>query len=284
MRAESDTGIQRVGVEEDSGLGALLKRRLEDGFVDTARTDAETRAREAYAVPEEQRELYRKRGEALNRPLYTPEEERMRALQGLLAGLASSGYIAESGPAAMQGVNEVRDAVRQDELARAEQQFNLSDQLMGMDRTASIEAFGAGLEASNAAMAQQGDAMTATASMLNAAGQREQAALIQESQNRMATLQIQAEAISKAAQAGQDVTSSLVTYAETLRRSIQDADTAMSDILEASGPGMALPPESQAALQTLRDQRNILNRQYSAVTGRVGSRLGVNEVIDYTSL
>jgi hypothetical protein len=100
----------------------------------------------------------------------------------------------------------------------------------------------------------------------------------------MATLQIQAEAISKAAQAGQDVTSSLVTYAETLRRSIQDADTAMSDILEASGPGMALPPESQAALQTLRDQRNILNRQYSAVTGRVGSRLGVNEVIDYTSL
>jgi len=284
MTEEGNASIPRVESETGSGLEALLKRRLEDGFVDTARTDAETRAREAYAVPEELRELYRKRLEALDRPMYTPEEERRRSLQGLLSGLASSSYIAESGPAAMQGVNEVRDAVRQDELARAEQQFNLSDQLMGMDRTASIEAFGAGLEASNAAMTQQNAAMSATASMLNAAGQREQAALIQESQNRMSALQVQADAISKAAQMGQDVTNSLVNYAETLRRSLQDTDSAMANILEASGPGMALPPESQAALQTLRDQRNILNSQYSAVTGRVGSRLGVPEVIDYTSL
>jgi len=284
MTEEGNASIPRVESETGSGLEALLKRRLEDGFVDTARTDAETRAREAYAVPEELRELYRKRLEALDRPMYTPEEERRRSLQGLLSGLASSSYIAESGPAAMQGVNEVRDAVRQDELARAEQQFNLSDQLMGMDRTASIEAFGAGLEASNAAMTQQNAAMSATASMLNAAGQREQAALIQESQNRMSALQVQADAISKAAQMGQDVTNSLVNYAETLRRSLQDTDSAMANILEASGPGIALPPESQAALQTLRDQRNILNSQYSAVTGRVGSRLGVPEVIDYTSL
>ena len=275
MRTESGTGIQRVGVEEDSGLEALLKRRFEDEFVDTAPADAETSAREAYAVPEELRELYRKRLEALDRPMYTPEEERRRSLQGLLSGLASSSYIAESGPAAMQGVNEVRDAVRQDELARAEQQFNLSDQLMGMDRTASIEAFGAGLEASNAAMTQQNAAMSATASMLNAAGQREQAALIQESQNRMATLQIQAEAISKAAQMGQDVTNSLVNYAETLRRSLQDTDSAMANILEASGAGVPLTEEAQTALQTLRNQRNMIGQQYNAVIGRAGAGLGV---------
>lgn len=284
MRTESGTGIQRVGVEEDSGLEALLKRRLEDEFVDTARADAETRAREAYAVPEELRELYRKRLEALDRPMYTPEEERRRSLQGLLSGLASSSYIAESGPAAMQGVNEVRDAVRQDELARAEQQFNLSDQLMGMDRTASIEAFGAGLEASNAAMTQQNAAMSAAASMLNAAGQREQAALIQESQNRMSALQVQADAISKAAQMGQDVTNSLVNYAETLRRSLQDTDSAMANILEASGAGVPLTAEAQTALQALRNQRNMIGQQYNAVIGRAGAGLGVNNVIDYTSL
>lgn len=277
MNAESRAGISRVGAEEESGLEALLKRRLEDEFVDTARTDTETRAREAYAVPEELRELYRKRLEALDRPLYTPEEERRRSLQGLLSGLASSSYIAESGPAAMQNITAVRDAVRQDELNRAEQQFNLSNELMGMDRTASIEAFGAGLEASNAAMTQQNAAMSATASMLNAAGQREQAALIQESQNRMSALQVQAEAISKAAQMGQDVTSSLVTYAETLRRSIQDTDSAMTSILEASASGMALSPESQTAIQALRDQRNMLEQQYNAVIGRAGTRLGVGE-------
>ena len=277
MNAESRAGIPRVGTEQESGLEALLKRRLEDEFVDTARTDTETRAREAYAVPEELRELYRKRLEALDRPLYTPEEERRRSLQGLLSGLASSSYIAESGPAAMQNITAVRDAVRQDELNRAEQQFNLSNELMGMDRTASIEAFGAGLEASNAAMTQQNAAMSATASMLNAAGQREQAALIQESQNRMSALQVQAEAISKAAQMGQDVTSSLVTYAETLRRSIQDTDSAMTSILEASASGMALSPESQTAIQALRDQRNMLEQQYNAVIGRAGTRLGVGE-------
>lgn len=275
MTEEGNARIPRVESETGSGLEALLKRRLEDEFVDTARDDAETRAREAYAVPEELRELYRKRLEALDRPMYTPEEERRRSLQGLLSGLASSSYIAESGPAAMQGVNEVRDAVRQDELARAEQQFNLSDQLMGMDRTASIEAFGAGLEASNAAMTQQNAAMSATASMLNAAGQREQAALIQESQNRMATLQIQAEAISKAAQMGQDVTNSLVNYAETLRRSLQDTDSAMANILEASGAGVPLTAEAQTALQALRNQRNMIEQQYNAVIGRAGAGLGV---------
>ena len=275
MTEEGNARIPRVESETGSGLEELLKSILKDGFVDTARADEETRAQKAYAVPEELRELYRKRLEALDRPMYTPEEERRRSLQGLLSGLASSSYIAESGPAAMQNITAVRDAVRQDELNRAEQQFNLSEQLMGMDRTASIEAFGAGLEASNAAMTQQNAAISATASMLNAAGQREQAALIQESQNRMSALQVQADAISKAAQMGQDVTNSLVNYAETLRRSLQDTDSAMANILEASGAGMPLTTEAQTALDNLRKQRNMIEQQYNAVIGRAGAGLGV---------
>jgi hypothetical protein len=210
--------------------------------------------------------------------MLSPEEEKMRALQGFLSGLASSSYIAQSGPAAARAVNEVTDAVRQDSLNRAQQQFELASNLATMDREGSVAAFGAGLDAAKTAMNQQGVALQMAVSTLNAADQREQAALIQESQNRMESFKAEMDALKLAAESGRADRKDMLDFFESLRMYANDINRAISSLQTTALPGEELPAETRAAVEALRAQLDNINTMAAGVRLQVGSNLGVSGV------
>ena len=262
---------------------ALTRDRLRPGFVEDTRLDVERRAREAYGIPQETRDLYQSRIDALDRPMFTPEEERSRKLRALLSGLASSNAIAQGGPAASRAVAEVSDAIREDSTARAEQQFELAASLMDKDMQASQQAFTAGLDATTTAMNQQGVALQMAVSTLNAADNREAAEIVQQSANRIESLKIMIEA----AQNGQVNAVNVQRNVGGMIRAIQD------DIISLRAtalPGMPLSEDIQTSIRTLENSRQALEAVFNAALGASGytvpevSSGGGQSVIDYRDL
>jgi hypothetical protein len=291
MRGVGQPGAT-TAVVADSGLGALRDRantirdrNLDPDFVENTRLGVERRAREAYGIPQETRDLYQSRIDALDRPMFTPAEERSRKLRALLSGLASSNVIAEGGPAASRAVAEVSDAIREDSTARAEKQFELAASLMDKDMQASQQAFTAGLDATTTAMNQQGVALQMAISTLTAADNREAAAILQQSANRIESLKIMIEA----AQNGQVNAVNVQRNVGGMIRAIQD------DIISLRATalsGMPLSEDIQTSIRTLENSRQALEAVFNAALGASGYTVpevssdggGGQSVIDYRDL
>jgi hypothetical protein len=69
------TGSTSESTNKNQALvDAMTERNLDPSYVEDTRKGVETRARDAYGVPEELKALYQSRLEALDRPMFTPEE------------------------------------------------------------------------------------------------------------------------------------------------------------------------------------------------------------------
>jgi hypothetical protein len=274
-----DQGFRMRGVGQPAaGLGALrtdtgavtraetdaiTRAKLDPNYVENTRRGVEDRAREAYGIPQETRDLYQSRIDALDRPMFTPEEERSRKLRALLSGLASSNTIAQGGPAASRAVAEVSDAIREDSTARAEKQFELAASLMDKDMQASQQAFTAGLDATTTAMNQQGVALQMAVSTLNAADNREAAEILQQSANRLESLKIMIEA----AQNGQVNAVNVQRNVGGMIRAIQDD---IGSLRATAMPGAPLPEDVQTSIRTLENSRQALEAVFNAALGASG--------------
>jgi hypothetical protein len=272
MRAQGDAPVGRPA-SDTAGADDLESLRestsfirdltLRPDFVESSGRNVEERAREAYGVPEELKELYRSRIEALDKPMFTPEEERSRKISAILSGLASSNLIAQGGPAASRAVAEVSDAIRADSVARAEKQFDLASGLLGMDMQASQRAFNAGLEATITAMNQQGVALQMAISQLTAAADREAAALLQESRNGIEMTKQMIEAFKNGQSNAIDVQRNVGAMVRDLGDRI--------DKLKTSGlPGQPLSPEVNTAIRVLENERSALQSVFNAALGESG--------------
>jgi len=264
--------------ERQAQVDALNEQRMNPSYVEDTRKGVETRARDAYGVPEELKALYQSRLEALDRPMFTPEEERSRKISALLQGLASSNLIAQSGPAASRGIAAVSDAVREDSMARAEKQFGLASGLMGLDMKASQEAFAAGLNATTQAMADQSVALNAVNSQLVAEGNQEAAALIAQSQNQMKVFEAQIEDAANirkilsdesiaGTQAAAAARRDLINLQGNFYRAIDGIDRTIAEITDSLG---AATPASAAAVQGLTTQKAALQNAANAVSQQFG--------------
>ena len=269
--------------EMEAAAQTASMEKLKPGYVSEYSRDVEDRAREAYAVPEELKELYRSRIAELETPMYTPEEERRRSLGAFLEGLASSNLLAESGPAASRGMREVEAASRGDAKERARNRFELASALYNTDREASISAFNSGLDATKTAMNQQGVALQSLVSMLNAANQREQAAIIQDSQNRVSALTARADALQEASRMGLDRGKEMVKFNADLMLAANNITRAIAEI-RSSAMGGELTPELQAALSGLNAQLDAINELAGAVRNQAADALGVEQLSDSQQL
>jgi hypothetical protein len=273
-----DQGFRMRGVGQptgttaapDSGLASLRAktdvirdRNLDPAFVEDTRRGVEDRARDAYAVPEELKALYQSRIDALNKPMFTPEEERSREINALLSGLASSNLIAQGGPAASRAVAEVSDAIRADSTARAEQQFELASSLMDMDRQAAQQAFSAGLDATTTAMNQQGVALQMAISQLNTADNNEAAAIADSAARRVEYIQMSIEA----AQKGQ---SNAAEVQRNLSAMIRSNNDDIANLLATGFPGQPPSAEVLGAINAIRNINATLQSAFNAASSSAG--------------
>jgi hypothetical protein len=263
--------------ERQAQVDALNEQRMNPNYAETTRTAEEARYRAATDPSmEELKALIRSRSDALDKPMFTPEEERSRKISALLQGLASSNLIAQSGPAASRGIAAVSDAVREDSMARAEKQFDLASSLISADMEASKDAFAAGLSATTQAMADQSVALNAVSSQLIAEGNREAAALIAQSQNQMKVFEAQLkdaadlrkilsdESIA-GTQAGAAARRDLINLQGNLYSGVEEINRT---IAELSGP---LASEASAgAVTVLNNQKDALLRGADAISQRFG--------------
>jgi hypothetical protein len=272
MITQGNAPVDRIAsdVSGEDELAALREstnvirdRALDPDFVESSRIDVEGRAKEAYGIPEDLKELYRSRIEALDKPMYTPEEERSRKLSALLSGLASSNLIAQGGPAASRAIAKVSDDIREDSVARAEKQFDLASGLIGMDMQASQQAFGAGLEATITSMSQQGVALQMAISQLNAADNREAAALLQESQNGIEMTKQMIESFKNGQANARDVQRNV-----GLR--LRDLGTQINQLQNLGTPNQPLDPEITTAITVLENEQAMLQAVFKATLEESG--------------
>lgn len=257
--AAPDSGLASLRAKTD----VIRDRNLDPAFVEDTRRGVEDRARDAYAVPEELKALYQSRIDALNKPIFTPEEERSREINALLSGLASSNLIAQGGPAASRAVAEVSDAIRADSTARAEQQFELASSLMDMDRQAAQQAFNAGLDATTTAMNQQGVALQMAISQLNTADNNEAAAIADSAARRVEYIQMSIEA----AQKGQ---SNAAEVQRNLSAMIRSNNDDIANLLATGFPGQPPSAEVLAAINAIRNINATLQSAFNAASSSAG--------------
>jgi hypothetical protein len=276
--------------ERQAQVDALNEQRMNPNYAETTRTAEEARYRAATDPSmKELKALIRSRSDALDKPMFTPEEERSRKISALLQGLASSNLIAQSGPAASRGIAAVSDAVREDSRARAEKQFDLASSLIGADMKASQDAFAAGLSATTQAMADQSVALNAVSSQLIAEGNREAAALIAQSQNQMRVFEAQLkdaadlrkilsdESIADT-QAGAAARRDLINLQGNLYSGVDAIDRTIAEMNDSLG---AATPASQAAVTTLNNQKAAMIRGADAISQEFG--ISVDSAADGTS-
>jgi hypothetical protein len=257
--AAPDSGLASLRAKTD----VIRDRNLDPAFVEDTRRGVEDRARDAYAVPEELKALYQSRIDALNKPMFTPEEERSREINALLSGLASSNLIAQGGPAASRAVAEVSDAIRADSTARAEQQFELASSLMDMDRQAAQQAFSAGLDATTTAMNQQGVALQMAISQLNTADNNEAAAIADSAARRVEYIQMSIEA----AQKGQ---SNAAEVQRNLSAMIRSNNDDIANLLATGFPGQPPSAEVLTAINAIRNINATLQSAFNAASSSAG--------------
>jgi len=278
MQAPEAQQVRRATTGEASGLEALLRKQLEaqlqPGFADERGKAIEDRAAAAYAVPQEMRELIEARIAQTGKPEFSPEELRDRRIQAWLQGLASSPFIAQSGVAAAQGREAVMERSRQDARERADQQFELAYNLMNTDREASINAFKDGLAASDRAMAQVTGAVQSAAGMISSELTREQAALIQESQNNMEALKAQAAAVEADLARGQKNTERLTAFYSSLVDESDNLARAIANI--SADTALIASPEAQTLITELTAQKALVDEMKNAARLQSGDVVGVD--------
>jgi hypothetical protein len=268
----ANTPVGATATANTSVAGDLANKKLEyllDPAREETRRDAEeARARAAYAVPEELKELIRSRAKALDAPLYSPEEQRSREISALLGGLASSNLIAQGGPAASRGVREVEDAVRADARTRAGSQFDLATGLIEQERAARQGAYTAGAEAARAAETGANQAMQSANAQLTSLGEIDAARSLQQQQMQFDTLKVEIEAAAEQQRLGRYDAQTNATLAATVRGAMDESQNAITVLRQTL---TATPPENrqpiQDAIDALNLERNAIRARFNELTG-----------------
>lgn len=262
-----------VGATPNTSVaGDLANKRLEyllnPEREEERRNAEEAKARAAYAVPEELKELIRARSKALDAPLYSPEEQRSREISALLSGLASSNLIAQGGPAASRGVREVEDEVRADARTRAERQFDLATGLIEQERGATQSAYAAGLEAARGAETGANQAVQSAIAQLSSLGEIDAARSMQQQQMQFDVIKVQMEAAAEQQRLGRYDAQTNATLAATVRGAIDDSQNAINTLQQTLA---VTPPESQEPIQNainaLTLERNAVIARFNELTG-----------------
>jgi hypothetical protein len=233
------------------------------------RQDAEARARTAYGVPAELTELLRARSAALDAPLYSPEEQRGRELRALLGGLASSGYIAESGPAASRAVMGIEDEVRADARTRAEKQFDLAASLIEQERTAGQSVYTAGQEAISRAEIGANQAMQSGVARLNSQNEVAAAQALQQQQMQFDSLKAQMDEATEQQRLGILDRQTQATLANSISSVMDNVQTAAGVLRQtlASTPDDADKTSIRDAITGMEARLEALVTQFNELTG-----------------
>jgi len=260
-------------------ITAVTERMVPD-YEEEVRKRIQQEAQTAYAVPQEYRNLIEERRKELEKPLYTEEEAKSRRIDALLAGLASSNLIAESGPRAAANINAVTDAIKTDQLDRANKRFELSNNLMGKDMEASRAAFGEGIKVLQTAMNQVSVATQMAGSMLNQADNAAAAEALQSRQERLAAITNTISALGVIGQleradidAAIAVQRAATTELSSIQRALNSALSSLPMIPEKDRGSMqiqidTLRTHEAAAISAIRAARNIVGIGTGGDTGQ----------------
>jgi tellurite resistance protein len=229
---------------------AAVTERMAPGYEESVRSRIQQEAQTAYAVPQEYKDLIEARKKELETPLYTPEETRSRKIDAYLAGLASSNLIAQGGPRAAAGINAVTDAIKKDELDRANNRFELSVGLMDKDIAGAQAAFGEGLKAMNTAMNQTSVAVQMAGSMLNQADNAAAARALQDRQERLAQITSTISALGVIGQLERADMEVMVASQRAATTELSSIQRQLSTLLESLAD---VPEENKPALQAQID-------------------------------
>lgn len=250
-----------------------VTERMAPGYEESKRSRIQQEAEAAYAVPQEYKDLIEARKKELETPLYTPEETRSRKIDALLAGLASSNLIAQGGPRAAAGINAVTDAIKKDELDRANKRFELSVGLMDKDIAGAQAAFGEGLKVLNTAMNQASVATQMAGSMLNQADNAAAARALQDRQERLAQITSTISALGVIGQlerADMDALSASQRAATTELSSIQRQLSTLLDTF-----GMIPEEENRAPIQAQINALRLQEAEARSIIQAVNAKLGL---------
>ena len=271
--ANSQTGTPTATQSDfDRRVEQAALNRLEgalDYDPEKTRQDAEARARTAYGVPAELTELLRARSAALDAPLYSPEEQRGRELRALLGGLASSGYIAESGPAASRAVMGIEDEVRADARTRAEKQFDLAASLIEQERTAGQSVYTAGQEAISRAEIGANQAMQSGVARLNSQNEVAAAQALQQQQMQFDSLKAQMDEATEQQRLGILDRQTQATLANSISSVMDNVQTAAGVLRQtlASTPDDADKTSIRDAITGMEARLEALVTQFNELTG-----------------
>ena len=196
-------------------------------------------AREAYAIPQELRDLVTEQQAELAKPLYSEQEESSRRIDAALSGLASSNRAFQSGPRALAALNKVTDDIEKFRRENTEKSFQLGVGLIEKDMAAGQRAFDAGLEAQKTANGQLTAAMQTLSSRLTGADNIAFNRSLQQRQQEVAAITAQLEQLNKAEQLdvqerqllvniGRNTTTNLNSL-RTMRKNLQDQFAIVAD-------------------------------------------------------
>ena len=253
------------------------KDRLDPGYPEAQRTARETAAEEAYAVPEELKQLYADRQAELESLKRTPEDIRKRELAALLGGLASSPYIARSGTQAYRGMQRVRDEARQENIATAEKKFDMARELQNLDRTASVSAFKEGLTALSEANSAQISSMQTINNMIQGIQNRELQDRLAQQSTRLQTLQAEFQNELKKIDIAAGVDRQRQDNIQKLYTSINDL---RSDLVESKTEMLAMFGSDPEAKDRIN---NIYDLQINAATNTVNGLASLLDIGTGTS-
>ena len=271
--ANSQTGTPTATQSDfDRRVEQAALNRLEgalDYDPEKTRLEEEARARTAYGVPAELTELLRARSAALDAPLYSPEEQRGRELRALLGGLASSGYIAESGPAASRAIMGIEDEVRADARTRAEKQFDLAASLIEQERAARQSVYTAGQEAMTRAETGANQAMQSAVAQLNSQNEVAAAQALQQQQMQFDVLKAQMDEATEQQRLGILDRQTQATLANSISSVMDNVQTAAGVLRQtlATTPDDADKTSIRDAITGMEARLEALVTQFNELTG-----------------
>ena len=224
-------------------------------------------AEEAYAIPQELKDLVAGRQAELDKPLFTEEEASNRRIDAMLAGLASSNRAFQSGPRSRAGRAAVDDEMAKFARDNAEKAFELGASLIEKDMERSQKAFDAGLDGLKNANSAMITAVQTASSEITGAENRKFNEALQQRKQEITSITATLDQLNKKAQLDQNDVRNLVSMNGSIVNnltSLRNDRRALRTDMNYAPP--ALRGQYQALLTAMNAQIQVLEIQSSAIT------------------
>ena len=253
-------------------------------------------AREAYAIPQELRDLVAEQRAELAKPLYSEQEESSRRIDAAISALASSNRAFQSGPRALAALNKVTDDIEKFRRENTEKSFQLGVGLIEKDMAAGQRAFDAGLEAQKTANGQLTAAIQTLSSRLTGADNIAFNRSLQQRQQEVAAITAQLDQLNKAEQLDVQERQLLVNIARntttnlsslrTMRKNLQDQFAIVADRQDKTQADEIMQLMTLVDGQIAAEQGNLdfINSRFGLEVAPPPASGSDDQIIDYTDL